>query len=205
MAKKQTTPSNELWDRMPGESVRNYEYFCAYRDMRYTPASGADDVPKLDLTRERSIRRIAEQLGKSRQTIGDLSSRFNWQTRCDAYDLYILRRQRDKNEAKILKMRENHAAIGEQMLKRAMRRLLSITDGEIEAGDMVRMVDIGVKVERLSRGESTEKQEVSGKTAVTHSGSVTVAQDIPDLSALSEEEMDAYERILDKLYPKPDG
>ena len=89
--------------------------------MRYTPATGADDVPKLDLTRERSIRRIAEQLGKSRQTIGDLSSRFNWQARCDAYDLYILRRQRDKNEAKILRMRENHAAIGEQMLKRAMR------------------------------------------------------------------------------------
>ena len=205
MAKKRTAPSNELWDRMPGESVRNYEYFCAYRDMRYTPASGADDVPKLDLTRERSIRRIAEQLGKSRQTIGDLSSRFNWQARCDAYDLYILRRQRDKNEAKILKMRENHAAVGEQMWKRGLRRLLSLTDGEIKADDVVRMVDIGVKVERLSRGESTEKQEVSGKTAVTHSGNVTVTQDIPDLSALSEEEMDAYERILDKLYPKPNG
>ncbi|MBQ9348050.1 MAG: hypothetical protein IJT94_12060 [Oscillibacter sp.] len=205
MAKKQTASSNELWDRMPGESVRNYEYFCAYRDMRYTPASGADDVPKLDLTRDRSLRRLGEQLGRNYKTLGSISSKFNWQARCDAYDLYILRRQRDKNEAKILKMRENHAAIGEQMLKRAMRRLLSITDGEIEAGDMVRMVDIGVKVERLSRGESTEKQEVSGKTAVTHSGSVTVAQDIPDLSALSEEEMDAYERILDKLYPKPDG
>lgn len=205
MAKKKAAAVTELWDRMPDESVRNYGYFCAYRDMRYSPAASADDIPKLDLTRDRSIRRIAEQLGKSKQTIGDLSSRFNWQARCDAYDLYILRRQRDRNEDRIMKMRENHAAVGEQLWKRALRRLLSITDGEIEAGDMVRMVDIGVKVERLSRGESTEKQEISGKAAVTHSGNVTVTQDIPDLSALSDEEMDAYERILDKLYPKPDG
>lgn len=202
MAKKKVDAAEELWDRMPGESIQSYTYFCAYRDMIYSPATNPDDIPKLDLIHgKRSIRKIAEKLGKSRQTIGNLSSRFNWVIRCDAYDLYMLRRQRDRKEAKILKMQENHAAIAEQMQKRAMRRLLSLTDDDIDVGDMIRMIDIGVKIERLSRGESTEKQEVSGKTTVTHSGSVQV---MPDLSALSVEEMDAYERILDKLYPKPD-
>lgn len=153
MAKKKQIAETELWDRLPGESVRNYEFFCAYRDMRYTPAANPDDIPKLDLLRERSLRRLGEQLNRNFKTLGILSSRFNWQTRCDAYDLYMLRRQRDKNESKILKMRENHAAVGEQMIKRAVRRLLSLSDGEIKADDVVRMVDIGVKVERLSRGE----------------------------------------------------
>ena len=201
MAKKNANSAGELWERMPGESVKNYEYFCAYRDMRYIPAANPDDVPKLDFSRVRSIRRIAEQLNKSKQTIGDLSSRFNWSARCDAYDLYILRRQRDKNEMKILKMRENHATIGEQLWKRALRRMLTLKDDEIEAGDVVRMIDIGVKVERLSRGESTEKQEVSGKTAVMHSGNVTVT---PDLSALSDEELVNFEQLLTKLVPQSD-
>lgn len=166
-AKKKAAAEDELWDRMPGESTWNYEYFCAYRDMRYTPSANADDIPKLDLNQKRSIRKIAEQLGRTRQTIGDLSSRFNWQARCDAYDLYMLRRQRDKNEARILKMRENHAAIGEQLLKRAVRKLMSIADDEIAAGDMVRMIDIGVKVERLSRGELLGDEQTEEKNSAS--------------------------------------
>ena len=205
MAKKNADSAGELWERMPGESVKNYEYFCAYRDMRYIPAANADDVPKLDFSRVRSIRRIAEQLNKSKQTIGDLSSRFNWSARCDAYDLYILRRQRDKNEMKILKMRENHAAIGEQLLKRALRRMLTLKDDEIEAGDVVRMIDIGVKVERLSRGEtatdgngrSSHKPEQSENNLLdilTHStGKDISTDDIPELQQTTDSDSDVVE------------
>ena len=196
----------EPWERMPGESVRNYEHFCAYRDMRYTPAANADELPKLNLKGKRSLRNLADQLGiQNFRTLGNLSTRFNWQMRCDAYDLYILRCQRDQNEIGFLKMLDNHAAAGEHFWKSALRRLLSIPQDEIKAGDMVRMFEIGIKVERLSRGESTEKQEVNGKTSVAHSGSVTVIPDLPDLSALSEEELNVYERILNKLYPNADS
>ena len=158
MARKKAAAENELWERRPGESVRNYEYFCVYRDMRYTPAANADDIPKLDLKRERSLRSLAEKLGVAKRTVGYLSARFNWVSRCDAYDLYILRRQRDKNEDRILKMRENHAAVGEQLWKRALRRIVTLKDGEIEAADAVRMADVGVKIERLSRGELTGEE-----------------------------------------------
>ena len=158
MARKKAATENELWERMPGESVRNYEYFCAYRDMRYIPAANADDIPKLDLKRERSLRNLAEKLGVAKRTVGDLSVRFNLVARCDAYDLYILRRQRDRNEDRILKMRENHAAVGEQLWKRGLRRIVTLKDKEIEAADAVRMADIGVKIERLSRGELTGEE-----------------------------------------------
>ena len=168
MPRKKSGTENELWERMPGESVRNYEYFCAYRDMRYTPAANADDIPKLDLKRERSLRNLAEKLEVNKRNLGILSTRFNWVARCDAYDMYILRRQRDRNEAQILKMRENHAAVGEQLWKRALRRILSISDEEIEAGDMVRMIDIGTKIERLSRGELSGSAESGGSVEVEY-------------------------------------
>lgn len=159
----------ELWERMANESVRNYGYFCAYRDMRYTPAANAEDPPKLELSRPRSLRSLAAQLGlKNYRTLGDLSTRFNWQVRCDAYDLHILRLQRDRNEIKILKMRDNHAAVGEQMVRRGLRRILSITDDEIKAGDMVRLIEAGVKIERLSRMDTAEyakQQSGYGETA----------------------------------------
>lgn len=196
-------PSGEPWEQMTGETVQQYEKFCAYRDMRYIAPASAEDLPRLDITRERSIRGLAKKLGLSRKTLEPLSTRFRWVERCEAYDLYILRRLKEKGEAEILKMHENHAMIAAQMLKKALRRLLTMQEEEIDASDMVRMVDVGVKIERLSRGESTERQEIGGETTVRHSGAVTVTPGSElDLSNLSDEELGNLEQLLSKLHPE---
>lgn len=201
--KRPQAPSAEPWEQMTGETVQQYEKFCAYRDMRYIAPSGTGDLPRLDFTRERSIRGLARKLGLSRKTLEPLSARFQWVERCEAYDLYILRRLKEKGEAEILKMHENHAAIAAQMLKKAMRRLLTMQEEEIAASDMVRMVDVGVKIERLSRGESTERQEIGGETSVRHSGEVSVKPGNGlDLSGLSDEELGNLEQLLSKLHPE---
>lgn len=201
--KRPQAPSAEPWEQMTGETVQQYEKFCAYRDMRYIAPSGTGDLPRLDFTRERSIRGLAKKLGLSRKTLEPLSARFQWVERCEAYDLYILRRLKEKGEAEILKMHENHAAIAAQMLKKAMRRLLTMQEEEIDASDMVRMVDVGVKIERLSRGESTERQEIGGETTVRHSGEVSVKPGNGlDLSGLSDEELGNLEQLLSKLHPE---
>lgn len=201
--KRPQAPSAEPWEQMTGETVQQYEKFCAYRDMRYIAPSGTGDLPRLDFTRERSIRGLARQLGLSRKTLEPLSARFQWVERCEAYDLYILSRLKEKGEAEILKMHENHAAIAAQMLKKAMRRLLTMQEEEIAASDMVRMVDVGVKIERLSRGESTERQEIGGETTVRHSGEVSVKPGNGlDLSGLSDEELGNLEQLLSKLHPE---
>lgn len=171
-----------LWERMAGEPTQHYEKFCAYRDMRYIPAEKEGERPKLDITKERSIRGLADTLGISRQALEQLSVKFRWVDRCEAYDSYILARLREKNEAEIIKMHETHAAIAGQMLKKALTRLLTIPDDEITAGDLVRLVDVGVKVECLSRGESTERREISGETTVHTTEKL-------DLSALTPDEL----------------
>lgn len=204
-SKRPQVPSGEPWEQMDGETVQQYEKFCAYRDMRYTAPAGAGELPKLDLTRERSIRGLAKQLSLSRKTLEPLSARLRWVERCEAYDLYILRRLKEKGEAEILKMHENHATIASQMLKKAMRGLLKLSDDDLDATDIVRMVDVGVKIERLSRGESTERQEIGGETTVRHSGTVTVTPSTGiDLSGLTDEELGNLEQLLSKLHPEPD-
>lgn len=76
------------------------------------------------------------------------------------------------------------------MLKKAMRGLLKLSDDDLDATDIVRMVDVGVKTERLSRGESTERQEIGGETTVRHSGAVTMTPgNSLDLSGLTDEEL----------------
>ncbi len=187
------TENNELWERMKGEGPRQYEHFAAYRDMKHlTPTSS------------RSIRKLAKERGMARTTFEELSVKFNWVARCEAYDLYLTEKTRLQNEADIEEMRKNHALLGSQMIRKAAKRLLTIPEEEITASDIVRLVDAGVKIERLSRGESTENRAISGEAKIKHEGQVKVSnpEDL-NLSKLSNEELEELEGLLEKLHPEP--
>jgi hypothetical protein len=185
--------TEELWERMTGESAKQYERFCKYRDMKHlTPTSN------------RSLRKLAKELGIRRQTIEELSVKFNWVARAEAYDLDLARQIREQNEAEIMEMRKNHALLASQMIKKAAKRLLTMPEEEITASDIVRLVDVGVKIERLSRGESTENKQISGEAKITHQGEVKVRSpgDL-NLSSLSDEELLELEQLLEKLHTEP--
>lgn len=207
MGRKQNqTPqyNGEMWEQMYGENVQQYEKFCAYRDMRYIEPLPTSDVPRLDITKSRSLRNLAKSLSISHKALEPLSAKFRWVERCEEYDSYILQLLRAKNEAEIIRMKEKHATIAAQMLRKATQRLLTIKDKDIEASDIVRLVDVGVKIERLSRGESTENQKISGETNVHHSGTVNIKPtDHLDLSSLSDEELEQLEQLLGKLHQEP--
>lgn len=205
MAKDQ---ERELWEQQPGESSTLFAHFVVYRDMRYPkvdkPVKDTDGNIKKTVTEtimdgtvpyvKRSIRKTAEILGMNKRTIANQSTKWDWVRRCEAYDAHVDRVNREANEAAIRKMKQDHALLAQQMIRKATRRLLTMPDDEITAAELARMVDVGVKVERLSRGESTENQ------AVTHSGEVEVKQEAPlDLSGLSNEELDQFERLLEKI------
>ncbi|MDR1630081.1 MAG: hypothetical protein LBS36_07720 [Oscillospiraceae bacterium] len=191
-----------LWEQQPDESTDQYVKFCRYRDMRYTAADGT----KLDGIQtpfgKRSIRGLAVLLGMTGwRDLGKLSARFRWAERCDAYDVEIERQAREQSERAILKMRKDHADLAAQMIKKAAKRLLTIPEEEIEAKDIARLVDVGVKIERLSRGESTENKQISGEATLNHKGTVKLEeQNKLDLSGLSDEELIQLEKLLGKLH-----
>lgn len=187
-SRQQTTPAEtpEPWERMANENAAHYDKFCAYRDMRYIGVNGDKPKPgelrRPDITIRRSIRGLADAMGVSRKALEPLSARFAWVERAEAYDDDIMRRIKEKNEADILKMHDTHARIAAQMLTKATARLLTLPEGEISPSDVARLVDIGVKIERLSRGEATENQHISGDINTHHKESL-------DLSSLTEEDL----------------
>lgn len=191
------TGTRDPWERLPGETARQYECFCAYRDMRYLEKpKKPGGVVRPDFTVRRSIRGLAEQLGVTRKSLEPMSAKFDWVARAEEYDSYILDCVAAQNTAQIVKMHEKHAAIAEQMLRKATGRLLTMTDEDMDANAVVRMVDVGVKVERLSRGEPTENR------TVTHGGSLEVDNTThADLSALSDEELSKLAELLEKSSP----
>ncbi|MDD4450458.1 MAG: hypothetical protein PHS76_07110 [Sphaerochaeta sp.] len=205
MAKTKSSQHREIWDRLPGENAAQYDKFCRYRDMRYTGADGR----KLDGIqapfRRRNLRGLAEEMGiKRHMTLGDASVKYNWVERCEAYDIEIERQNREQQEQAILKMNKDHADLAAQMVRKAAKRLLTIPEEELSAADIVRLVDVGVKIERLSRGESTENKQISGETTMNHTGAVTVkATSDLNLSDLTDEELAQLEGLLDKLHPEP--
>jgi len=77
----------QLWDQQPQESAPAFEAFQLYRDM------GA----------ERSVRKVAERLGKNASLIGRWSMQHGWVARARAWD-------REQDRQLIAAMRKKHAA-----------------------------------------------------------------------------------------------
>lgn len=142
---KANTP--KPWERQPKETPKPFEAFCIYRDMGV----------------ERSIRKVAAQVGKSDTLIGRWSKDNNWVERVTAWDDEQERIEREiaqKEQAKAIReMRKKHADLASAMLIKAAKALSKIPDDEIKAGDMTRMVDVASKLERISRGDVGEVVE----------------------------------------------
>ena len=78
---------------------------------------------------------------------------------------------------------------------------MTIPEDEISASDIVRLADVGVKIERLSRGESTENQNV--RDEIEYSGAVKVEHaPLLDLSSLTDEELGDLEHLMVKIAPQ---
>jgi len=83
---------NPQWERVSGETQKAFEAFCIYRDM------GAS----------RSLRKVADQLGKSSRLIKKWSSLNGWVKRTTAYDDYMDRKARGVVEGKLEDINTEH-------------------------------------------------------------------------------------------------
>ena len=128
------------WEMQPTDTPKSWEAFQIYRDMG----------------KKRSLKRVAEQLKKSETIIGRWSGQHNWQERVAAWEDEQDRLIRIELTKGIGNMRKRHADIAGQMLLKAAQALQKIPVDEVKASDISRMVDIASKLERLSRGDTSE-------------------------------------------------
>jgi len=144
----------QAWDRQAGESSKAYAHFCLYRDMGVS----------------RSLRTLEEVDGctSGYRQLGRWSSRWRWVERCEAYDDYLEYQRRLQQEEERREMTKRHAKMGMLAQSFAVRKLEKMAnrieqdEEHVSPADVARILDIGVKVERLARGEPTDSHEVMG-------------------------------------------
>lgn len=149
MAKKRT----ETWLRAESEGHIPYEAFEKYRDMG--PSRSVD----------KAYRNFMVQKGKrSEEEVTSLSAsgrwwewykRFNWGERAQAWDAHNEYMRAIEQEEARKEMATRHAGIAMMAQNKIIQRLQSLRPEDLSPRDCITWLDIAVKVERLSRGEST--------------------------------------------------
>jgi hypothetical protein len=131
---------------------------------------------------ERSQQEVARRVGRSRAFIQRLSVRWQWVFRAEQWDAHQERLRQETLRKEQEEMLRRHAAAATLALQKVILRLRGgrdrvMTPGgqlqevpvtalhpeEMSAGDLARLADVAVRIERLARGLPTEHAEVSGK------------------------------------------
>lgn len=165
----------EQWERQENESPQAFEAFAEYRNM------GND----------RSLAKVAERLGKSTPLMERWSRTHRWVARVEAWTDEQDRQTRENLSKGVTAMRKNHADIATAMLVKAAKALQRLPAEEMAPRDIATLVDVAAKLERLSRGEATERTE--GRNEIR--GRVTVASD--PYEGLTTEELRKLVQLVD--------
>lgn len=170
----------ELWEKQEYETPKQYEYFCAYRDM------GLD----------RSLKKLQAQYGKPisfLKACEKYSVNNHWQVRCNAYQEYLDKIQREENEREIIEMNKRHIQQSLMLQKKIIDKMKDASPKELKLGDCARILETTVRIERMARGCD------SGRIMVEQSGTVSVKQDNSErIRNLSDEDLQTINSLLEK-------
>ena len=165
------------WDKQPDESAEQFNAFVMYRD--------AD--PKI------STEKVAAHYQKSTEWAAKLCTARRWVERREKWTEYQGKLTTEELVSGIPKMRKTHTDIATSMLVKALKALQKLPIEEMSPRDISTMVDVAAKLERISRGEVTErresKTEIAGELKVTNF----------DFSDLSDDELNRLDEIVNKI------
>jgi hypothetical protein len=145
------------WDQLAGESAKAYAAFCLYRDLgprrsldeasrRYHHPSGTESTPA-------PARRAPRATGTVRRWAQD----WNWLSRASAWDKETERIKQMEQHAAIQEMAERHAKEALMLQNKAVERLRLLRPEELKVADTLNYLIAAAKLERLARGEPTER------------------------------------------------
>ncbi len=144
-------------DRLPGESSKAYVAFCLYRDLG--PRRSIDEASRLyhhtnhtDAERTQSGRRTRAS-GKIRFW----ANHWHWSARAAAWDQEIQRVKRIEQVEAVKEMAERHAKEALMIQNKAVERLRQLRPEELKPREMLDFLVAAAKLERLARGEPTER------------------------------------------------
>lgn len=144
------------WDQQPGESAKAYAAFCIYRDLG--PRRSLDAA-------SRSYHRSEQEgqgppnrrLPRASGTVRRWAQCLNWQARARAWDQERERLKQAEQETAIQEMAERHAKEAMMIQNKAIERLRQLRPEELGTRDTLAYLVEAAKLERLARGEPTER------------------------------------------------
>ena len=123
------------WERQKGESSQAFEAFSLY----------------LKMGEKRSLRSLAQRLGKSSALMNRWSSRWNWQERLRAYENDLRRQEIEADRKDRKAMRERQIKTAMLMQKKADEALDKIKPEELTPRAILEYIKAGAELERLNR------------------------------------------------------
>ena len=142
------------WEKHDDETDISFRAFAAYRD----------------LGPSRSLRKAAEvhydgreSLPKSQlRQLAKWSKPHRWVARAAEFDAWNDYHRWMNREADIRQMEQRHANIAVTLQRTALERLETLPASALNAQSVVQFLKEGVTIERLARGEATERTELGG-------------------------------------------
>lgn len=133
----------EAWERQPGETDKQWRAFKVFRDM------GED----------RTIKKTAEKLGTHISLMDRWSAKNAWLARARGFDDWADQQLKREMQRGINRMAHRHATVAQSLLGKAIQKLQGLNGETMTTQEMLQTVRLAVDVERLSRGEATERSD----------------------------------------------
>jgi hypothetical protein len=145
------------WEQSPGESSKAYAAFCLYRDQGQSRSIEATSrVYHGHSAQPESKTATGRRRGASGQ-IRLWAERWNWSARAGAWDQELERAKWSKQIKAVEEMAERHAQEALMLQNKAVERLRLLRPEELGPRDTLNYLIEAAKLERLARGEPTER------------------------------------------------
>lgn len=144
------------WDQLPGENAHQYQRFLQYRNMPSIRRSLRNLQADLDVERTGE-----EATPRSSRYLAKLSRANHWPERVAAWDRQAHALIVEANRRALVEMHARHADIAKAAIGKVVQRLVELDASTMTVRDMLLMFDLAVKIERLSRGDTTSSVGVS--------------------------------------------
>lgn len=185
-------PPEFPWERQPGETDSAWAAFVVYRD----------DGPG-----ERSLAKLGRKFGKNKENFERWSSTWDWVARVRAYDVFLDRKKREKDLAEVEAMRVRHidfAMTLQGAAALALNKIVAAERAKDEKGqplpvilsphEVKELAELGLKVERLNRGEPESIVE----DRIVPDAEPSTPRALYDYSSLTRDELRSLRTLVEK-------
>lgn len=140
-----TGDGRDMWDQQIGESDVQHSRYMQYQLMG----------------RARSVRAVAEDIGKSPSYLHNIAHRYRWRERAHAWDAEQDRQFLDKLTEERKRMVDEHLKLSRSMLAKVAARLKDLDPEDLTPGDLSRWAQVLTQIQRQALGEP-DRVAVSG-------------------------------------------